>query len=113
MAEDFDNHRLIFDDDDDLQGAVAVRAVFDVDVEDPFEQPGPAHARRFCLGRGVIGWWLGGTLWRSGNDFTVKFSKAAEGEKSELLLSLLFGQVTKSPEPCNQRQCADHAGVRA
>jgi len=27
----------------DLQSAAAVRAVFDVDVEDPFEQPGPAH----------------------------------------------------------------------
>ena len=31
---------------DDLQSAAAVRAVFDVDVEDPFEQPGPAHACR-------------------------------------------------------------------
>ena len=34
---------------DDLQGAAAVGAVFDVDVEDPFEQPGPTHARRFSL----------------------------------------------------------------
>ena len=34
---------------DDLQGAAAVRAVFDVDVEDPFEQSGPAHARRCAL----------------------------------------------------------------
>ena len=33
-------------DGDDLQGAAAVGAVFNVDVEDPFEQPGPAHARR-------------------------------------------------------------------
>src|SRR5262245_42248767 len=31
-----------------LQSA-AVRAVFDVDVEDPFEQPGRAHARRRAL----------------------------------------------------------------
>ena len=30
---------------DDLQAAAAVRAVFDVDVEDPFEQPGPTQAR--------------------------------------------------------------------
>src|SRR5262245_41364657 len=45
-------HRRIFDGGpstrlrtgDDLQAAAAVRAVFDVDVEDPFEQPGPAHA---------------------------------------------------------------------
>jgi hypothetical protein len=37
MAEDFDDHRWIFDRGDDFQGAAAVRAVFDVDVEDPFE----------------------------------------------------------------------------
>ena len=41
MGEDFDNHRRIFDGGDALQAAAAVRAVFDVDVEDPFEQPGP------------------------------------------------------------------------
>jgi hypothetical protein len=40
MAEDFDNHRRIFDRSDDLQSAAAVRAVFDVNVEDPFEQYG-------------------------------------------------------------------------
>src|SRR5215470_3818198 len=34
---------------DDLQGAAAVRAVLHVDVEDSFEHPGPAHARRFFL----------------------------------------------------------------
>jgi len=45
MAEDFDNHRRIFDRGDDLQGAAAIRAVLHVDVQDPFEQPGPAHAR--------------------------------------------------------------------
>ena len=43
MGEDLDNHRRIFDGGpsmagDDLQAAAAVRAVFDVDVEDPFEQ---------------------------------------------------------------------------
>lgn len=36
MAEDFDNYRRIFDDGDDLQRAAAVRAVFNVDVEDSF-----------------------------------------------------------------------------
>src|SRR5262245_53887634 len=72
MAEDLDDHRRIFDRGDDLQGAAAVRAVFDVDVEDPFEQPGPAHARCFSLGRGVIGCWLGGTLCRNRNDFTAQ-----------------------------------------
>ena len=34
---------------DDLQAAAAVGAVFDVDVEDPFEQPGPTDARRRAL----------------------------------------------------------------
>ena len=56
-AEDFDNHRRIFDGGpstrlrtgDALQAAAAVRAVFDVDVEDPFEQPGPTQARRRAL----------------------------------------------------------------
>jgi len=37
MGEDSDNHRRIFDGGDDLQGAAAVRAVVDLDVEDPFE----------------------------------------------------------------------------
>ena len=72
MAEDFDDHRRIFDGGDDLQSPAAVGAVFDIDVEDPFEQSGPAHAQRFSLGRGVIGWWLGGTLCRSGNDFSAQ-----------------------------------------
>jgi hypothetical protein len=35
MAEDFDNHRRIFNGGDDLQSAAAARAVFN--VEDPFE----------------------------------------------------------------------------
>src|SRR5918999_519055 len=54
MAEDFDNHRRIFDRCDDLQGSAAVRALFDVDVEDPFEKPGPTHARRRTLRVRVI-----------------------------------------------------------
>jgi hypothetical protein len=37
MAEDFDYHRRIFDGGDDFQAAAAIRAVFNVDVEDPFE----------------------------------------------------------------------------
>ena len=40
---------------DDLQAAAAVRAVFDVNVEDSFEQPGPTHARRHALRVRVIG----------------------------------------------------------
>ena len=55
-----------------FKSAGAVRAVFDVDVEDPFEQSGPTHARRFSLTLGVIGRELGGTLGWSGNDFTAQ-----------------------------------------
>jgi hypothetical protein len=55
MAEDFDNHRRIFDGGDDLQCAATIRAVFDVNVEDPFEQPGPTQARRRTLRGSVIG----------------------------------------------------------
>jgi hypothetical protein len=36
MTEDFDNHRRIFNRGDDLQGAAAVRAAFDVDIETRF-----------------------------------------------------------------------------
>jgi hypothetical protein len=35
-AEVLDNHRRIFNRGDDLQGAAAVRAAFDVDIEDSF-----------------------------------------------------------------------------
>src|SRR5919106_4282194 len=54
MGEDFDNHRRIFDSGYDLQGTAAVRALFDVDVEDPFEKPGPTHAHRRTLRVRVI-----------------------------------------------------------
>ena len=78
MGEDFDNHRRIFDacpeprrrGGDDLQAAAAVRAVFDVDVEDPFEQPGPTQARRRALR--VIACGRGCLLWRTGDDFTTQ-----------------------------------------
>ena len=46
MAEDFDDHRRIFDGGDDLQSAAAGRAVFDVDVEDPFESRAQIMRRR-------------------------------------------------------------------
>ena len=50
-----------------VQAAAAVRAVFDVDVEDPFEQPGPTQARRR-----VIACRRGCLLWRTGDDFTTQ-----------------------------------------
>jgi hypothetical protein len=49
MAEDPDNHLRILDGSDNLQAAAAVRAVFNVDVEDPFEHSNPTHARRRAL----------------------------------------------------------------
>ena len=55
---------------DALQAAAAVRAVFDVDVEDPFEQPGPTQARRRALR--VIACGRGCLLWRTGDDFTTQ-----------------------------------------
>ena len=44
MREDHDDHGGIFDSGDDLQGAPAVGAVFDIDVEYALEQARPAHA---------------------------------------------------------------------
>src|SRR5262245_32877637 len=84
MGEDFDNHRRIFDGGpstrlrtgDDLQAAAAVRAVFDVDVEDPFEQPGPTQARRRALR--VIACGRGCLLWRTGDDFTTQLCVRCE-----------------------------------
>src|SRR5215813_5295286 len=74
MLEDLDDHRRIFDacpacrrGGDDLQGAAAVGAAFHVDIEDSFEQPGPAHAWYLSLTLGVIG--LGSALCRSGSDY--------------------------------------------
>jgi len=64
---------------DDLQSAAAVWAAFDVDVEDPFEQPGPAHARCFSLGTGVIG---RGSVARSGGAGTILLRNFALGAKT-------------------------------
>ena len=71
---------------DDLQAAAAVRAVFDVDVEDPFEQPGPTQARRRALR--VIACGRGCLLWRTGDDFTtqlcVRREHAMEAKNSKM-----------------------------
>jgi len=44
----------IYDGGDDRQGAAAVGALFNIDIEYPFEQPGPAQAGR-RRGRGRLG----------------------------------------------------------
>jgi hypothetical protein len=46
--------------------------VFHVDVEDVFEQPCPADARRRALPVSVLAWGLDGRRCRSGNDFTAQ-----------------------------------------
>ena len=48
------DHGGIFDGGDELQGAAALRALLDVDLEYPLEQPGPAEAHR-RRGRGRLG----------------------------------------------------------
>ena len=69
-----------------VQAAAAVRAVFDVDVEDPFEQPGPTQARRRALR--VIACGRGCLLWRTGDDFTtqlcVRREHAMEAKNSKM-----------------------------
>ena len=55
-----DNHRRLLDGGDDLELTAALRAVFEVQVEDALEQARPAHARRrvvrmfICRDAGII-----------------------------------------------------------
>jgi hypothetical protein len=44
--EDLGDHGGIFHGGDDRQGATTLGAVFQVDIEHPFGQPGPADAGR-------------------------------------------------------------------
>ena len=80
-----------------FKAAAAVRAVLHVDIEDPFEQPGPAQARCFSLGTGVIGRGLGGTLWRSGNDFTAQLGVGCQ--HSMVGCKLQAASYTLPPQP--------------
>ncbi len=52
MSEDLGDHGGVFDGGDDLQRAAGVRALFNIDIEHPFEQPCPADAEW----RPVVGW---------------------------------------------------------
>ena len=62
MREYPDNHRRLFNGGDDLKVAAALRAVFEVQVEDAHEQARPAHARRrvvrvfVCRDAGILCW---------------------------------------------------------
>jgi len=53
MREDLGDHGGIFDGGDDLQGTTTLGAVFHVDIEHPFEQPGPADPGG-CRGMGCV-----------------------------------------------------------
>jgi hypothetical protein len=44
MGEDLGDHGGMLDGGDDLQGTAAMGAVFYIDLEHSFEQPGPAEA---------------------------------------------------------------------
>ncbi|MGH8566327.1 MAG: hypothetical protein ACREXW_20515 [Gammaproteobacteria bacterium] len=57
VGEDLRNDGGMFDGGDDRQGAAAMGAVFQVDLEHPLEQPGPAQAggRRGRERLGVVG----------------------------------------------------------
>jgi hypothetical protein len=49
MGEYPGDYAGLFYGSDNLQGAAAVRAVFDVDIEDSLEQARPAHTRRGAM----------------------------------------------------------------
>src|SRR5262249_57169651 len=49
-----DTHHTSLRTGDDLQGAAAVRAVFHIDIEEPFEQSRPTDARRRPLRVSVL-----------------------------------------------------------
>ncbi len=54
-VQNLSNHPGLLESSDDFQFATAVRAVFDVDIDDPFQQSGPADAnRRRGMGRAVL-----------------------------------------------------------
>lgn len=70
MVKDLGNHPGLLNGGDDFQLATAVRAVFDVNIEHPFEQSSPANANRH-RGMGRIVLRTGGILFvflRVGNN---------------------------------------------
>src|SRR5262245_12610923 len=83
---------------DNLRGTAAVGTVFHVDVEDAFEQPGPADARRRALPVSVLAWELGGDA----------------GARTTLLRNFAFGASTPwkrhCPKPVERDQMETRAG---
>ncbi len=78
MGENSGNHGRVFDCGDDLEGAAAVGAAFDVDVEHPFEQPRPTHTRLRSLRVRVIARVSGRRLGRARNDLGAQRSVGCE-----------------------------------
>ena len=78
MGEEERNHRRLNDGSDDLQAASAVRAVFNVDIEDALEQARPTQARRRRLRMGMIGQLPGCVLCRGRDDRRAQLSVRGE-----------------------------------
>ncbi len=68
MREDIFDHRGVNDGGDDLQGAAAVWAVFDVNIENALEQARPTQARGRMVRVGMIGGGIACLLRWAGND---------------------------------------------
>jgi len=89
MSEDFDNHRRIIDGGNNFQGTAAIGTVFNVEVEDAFEQPGePADARRRTLPVSVLAWGLGSRRCRKRERFAETMSLCARTGKIDGLKRL-------------------------
>ena len=84
-----------------FKAAAAVRAVFNVDVEDPFEQPGPTHARRRTLRVRVIARGLGCLLYRTGNDFTAQL-RVGGASTPWKRIRCKRGRGTRAARRCNE-----------
>ncbi len=72
MRENPGDHRRVNDCGDDLQGAAAAWAVFDVDIEDTLEQARPTHARGRMVRVGIIGGGIACLLRWTGNDCSTR-----------------------------------------
>ena len=80
VGEDLGNHRGSNDRGDDLQAAPTVWAVFDIDIEYPFQQARPTHALRRSgrWGLGVVIASLMGGDRLAWNDLGPKFGVGCE-----------------------------------
>ena len=78
MGEDTHNHRRLNDCGDDLQGAAARWAAFDIDLEDPLEQACPTQACRRRLRVGAIASLFGRIVHGTGHDRSAQLGVGCE-----------------------------------